>query len=220
MKPWQTLDRVDTAEGALELRRRGERDFLITIAGRVLMTSGAHRSEDALARLACAGLSKRERPRVLIGGLGMAYTLRAALDVLPPSAEVQVAELNPQVVSWCRGALAELTAQAVEDPRVTVRIVDVSVAIAQARGLDAILLDLYEGPHAATQRAGADPLYGDAALERTAAALRPDGIFAVWSEEADQPFEMRLRRQRWPLVIERLGGGRTHVVYVARAPGA
>ncbi len=216
MKPWETLERVATDEGPLELRRRGERDFLITIAGRVVMTSGAHRSEDALAQLACAELAQRQAPLVLIGGLGMGYTLRAALDVLPAAASVEVAELNPQVAAWCRGPLAPLTTRAVEDPRVTVTIADVAVAIAGARDLDAIVLDLYEGPHAATQRGARDPLYGDDALRSVAAALRGDGIFAVWSEEADDAFENRLRAHRLPFVRHRIGGGRTHVVYVAQ----
>ena len=100
---------ADTPEGPLELRQRGERGFLITIAGRVLMTSEATRSEHALARLACEALGGRPRPRLLLGGLGMGFTLREALDQLPPDARVVVVDLNPVVVDWCRGPLAALT---------------------------------------------------------------------------------------------------------------
>src|SRR5689334_5748220 len=106
---WETIG----VAGPLELRRRGTHDFLITIGGRVVMTSASHRSEDALATLTCAALRARPRPRVLIGGLGMGYTLRAALNALPATAKLVVAELNPQVVAWCRGPLAVLTQSAV-----------------------------------------------------------------------------------------------------------
>ena len=109
-QPWETIDRVDTADGVLELRRRGERDFLIVINGRVLMNSSANRSEIALGESACRAVVARERPSVLIGGLGMGLTLRAALGSLPSTAEVVVAELNPVVVQWCRGPLRGLPA--------------------------------------------------------------------------------------------------------------
>ncbi|HEY3358351.1 MAG TPA: spermidine synthase [Polyangia bacterium] len=214
-RPWQTLERVETPAGPLELRRRGARDFLITIAGRILMTSAAHRSEDALAVRACAAVAARPAPRVLVGGLGMGYTLRAALDALPAAAAVTVAELNPQVVAWCRGPLAALSAAALDDARVTVAVADVTAVIAAARGLDAIILDLYEGPHAATQGA-ADPLYGAAALARVARALTPGGVFAVWSEEPDRPFEARLRAGGFSVEVHRARGGRAHVVYLSQ----
>jgi hypothetical protein len=123
--PWNTLDTVPTADGPLVLRQRGERDFLITIAGRVLMTSTARRSEEALATLALGALPAAATPRVLIGGLGMGYTLRAALEVLPAGAKVDVAELTPAVVRWCRGPLAPLTDAAVADRRVRVHVGDV-----------------------------------------------------------------------------------------------
>jgi len=215
MTPWKTLATVATAEGALELRQRGEREFLIVIDGRVLMTTRDRRSEQALATLACAALTGR--PRVLIGGLGMAYTLRAALDVLPAGAEVAVAELTPAVDAWCRGPLAPLTGAAVLDPRVAVVIDDVAAVIAGApRGrYDAILLDLYEGPHAATQRAD-DPFYGSAALGRSHAALAPGGSLAVWSEEPDDAFARRFEAAGFDVATHRLGKTRSHIVYVGR----
>jgi len=215
MRPWKTIERVETSEGPLELRQRGERDFLITIDGRILMTSVAHRSEDALARLGCGAARGLERPRVLLGGLGMGYTLRAALDLLPASAEVTVVDLNAAVVAWCRGPLSALTARAIEDPRVRVEVADVARVIAGARAgwYDAILLDLYEGPHQATN-AATDPLYGALALNRAWTALRAGGRFAVWSEEADRAFEHRFAAAGFKVETHRAGGGRTHVVYV------
>jgi spermidine synthase len=211
-RPWHTLDRIATPEGSLELRQRGDRDFLITIAGRVLMTSQARRSEEALATLPLQGRHVRD---VLIGGLGMGYTLRAALDVLPKDARVVVAELNPTVAAWCRGPLAVLTDGAVADPRVTIDIGDVAAHVARSRGAyDAILYDLYEGPHAATQRPD-DPLYGPSALARIKAALRKGGVFAVWSEEADARFERRLGDAGLRVEKHRAGrGGRAHVIYL------
>lgn len=214
-KPWSTLAKVATPEGALELRRRGETEFLIVIGGRVLMTSAARRSEEALATLGCAHLAAARAPRLLVGGLGMGYTLRAALDLLPAAAEVTVAELNPQVVEWCRGPLAALTSGAVDDARVRVEVADVAALIAAsaAGAWDAILLDLYEGPHAATQRRD-DPLYGAAALARAHRALAPGGVLAVWSEEPDAAFASRLANG-FTATLHRAGrGGRTHVVYL------
>ncbi len=216
MTPWKTLATVATAEGALQLRQRGEREFLIVIDGRVLMTSSDRRSEQGLATLACEGLPAAA-PRVLIGGLGMAYTVRAALDVLPVAAEVVVAELTPAVDEWCRGPLAPLTEAAVLDPRVRVVIGDVARVIGEAPSgrYDAIILDLYEGPHAATQRAD-DPFYSRAALHRSHAALAPGGTLAVWSEEADDAFARRFTTAGFDVAIHRLGKTRTHVVYVGR----
>lgn len=215
MQPWQTLERVATPEGPLELRRRGARDFLIMIGGRVLMTSASHRSEDVLAQRACQNIPPGKEARVLVGGLGMGYTLRAALQALPAKAEVTVAELNPQVVEWCRGPLAVLTDQVLADPRVRVQVADVSQVIRAAppRHYDAIILDLYEGPHHARSREAHD-LYGAAALGRSHRALRPGGVLAVWSEEPDRPFEARLATAGFLVERVRSGSGRVHVVYV------
>jgi spermidine synthase len=210
--PWTTVERVATREGPLELRRRGG-DFLITIAGRVLMTSAARRSEEELARLALAG---RRDARVLLGGLGMGFTLRAALDALSPAGRVVVCELTPEVAAWCRGPLAGLTGDALADPRVELRIEDVARAIrARSAAWDAIVLDLYEGPNAATQRDD-DPLYGDAALAAARRALRPRGVLAIWSEDPDAAFEQRLEAAGFATARHRIGkGGRRHVVYLA-----
>lgn len=220
--PWVTLDSRPTADGVLALLRRGEKDFLITIGGRVLMSSAAHRSETALAERACAGLRDRRRAHVLISGLGMGFTLRAALDELADDAVVTVAELNAVVVSWCRGPLAPLIADAANDPRVTLEIVDVAALLARvarddgARRFDAIVLDMYEGPQ--NQLRPSDPLYGGAAVERAKKALAPRGVFAVWCEGASAGFEKSLRAAGFEYRLEKAGrGARIHYMYLARA---
>jgi spermidine synthase len=217
-RAWERIDRVDTDEGVLELRRRGQSDFLILVDGRVLMQSVAHRSEVELAVVACRPLRTAAQPRVLVGGLGMGYTLRAALDELPPTAEVTVAELTPRIVEWCRGPLAPLTERAVDDPRVRVHVGDVAEMIARPPGgarWDGIVLDLYEGPYVATGRPG-DPVFGKAALARAKAALAPGGVLAIWSEDREEAFERRLREQGFSVEVRLSGrGGRRHAIYVA-----
>lgn len=215
-RPWETLDRAETADGSLELRRRGD-EFLITIAGRVLMNSYSNRSEVALAELGLEGLRQKDSPRVLIGGLGMGCTLRAALDALPCDSHLHISEKNPIVARWCAGPLAVLNGAALEDPRVEIAIEDVSARIAESsRAFDAILLDLYEGPHAATD-AESDPFYGRYAIARTQAALAPGGVFCVWSEDRDEHFEERLRAHGFAVESHRPGrGGRRHAVTIAR----
>jgi spermidine synthase len=224
--PWKIIDSVATEAGTLELRQRGERDFLITVGGLVLMNSAAHRSEAALGLLACGRLRQHSRPRVLVGGLGMGYTLKAILDLLPATGRVVVAELNPVVVMWCRGPLAGLTACAVTDPRVTVEIADVADLIRGHAGesrmeeFDAIILDLYTGPDAHSHKRD-DPLYGSRAIARTCAALRPGGVFAVWGENYDAGFAKRLHAAGFAVTSERPGhGGLRHVVYVAQLPAS
>lgn len=219
MIPWKVLSSVDTAEGALQLRQRGAREFLITINGRVLMTSSEKTSELAVATLACEELAKHKAPRVLIGGLGMAYTVRAALDALPPRAEITVAELTPEVETWCRGPLAPLTNGAANDRRVRIVIHDVAEVIAKARPgyFDAIILDIYEGPHAAEKRPN-DPFYGIAALERSAAALAPGGILSIWSEEVNARFKRRMQDVGFDTRVFHPGGSRAYVVYLGRKP--
>lgn len=223
-RPWETIARGRCGEGPLELRRRGPDDFLITLSGRVLMNSRARRSEVALAELGCASLRGTRGARVLVGGLGMGLTLRAALDSLGPDARVVVAELNPVIAEWCMGPLAELNRAALADARVGLEIGDIAHAIEHAARLggaarfDVILLDLYGGP--APGRAGReDPCFGSRALARSHAALRPGGALAVWAERPDRDFEGRLRRAGFAVERSRPGrGGLRHAVYVAR-PG-
>lgn len=219
-RPWVTLDRQAVDDGVLELRRRGEGDFLICVDGRVLMNSRASRSEEALGRLACVGLGPRAR--VLVGGLGMGFTLRAVLDALPADAEVVVAELHAVVADWCRGPLGAASGGAVDDPRVRVSIGDVADRIRECAetggAYDAIVLDLFEGPHAGTREAD-DPLYGHAAIDRAWRALAPGGVLGVWAEAQDAGFEARLRRRGFEVASHRPGrGGLRHWVVLATRP--
>lgn len=230
-RAWQELERVETPAGVLALRRRGEADFLITLGGRVLMNSHANRSELALAEESCRGLADRTTPRILLGGLGMGCTLRAALDALPPRAHVLVAEIEPAIERWCRGPLAAVNGCALADPRVEIVIEDVAGLIARrARDraqprFDAVLLDLFEGPHARTDPTG-DPFYGSRALAHGFGALGPGGVLGVWCEAPDVGFERRLARAGFRVECRRPGrGGRRHAVYLAwrgaeAAPGA
>jgi len=223
-KPWQTIDKIDKEDNVLELRKRGDRDFLLLVNGRVLMNSSANRSEVALGEHACRLVADRPKPRVLIGGLGMGFTLRAALDALPGSSQVVVAELNPVIVTWCCGPLAGLTQNAVKDPRVTLETDDVAAVIigASLKGanrFDAIVIDLYAGPGADTEP-HYDPFYGSLALSTTADALSAGGVFAVWGENPDAAFEKRLVAAGFTFERLRPGrGGLRHVVYVATKQG-
>jgi spermidine synthase len=223
VQPWRTLDEAVTSDGALALRQRGTRDFLLTIEGRVLMSSMLHRSEDALARLALERLTDRPHPRVLTAGLGLGFTLRALLDAVGRGAEIEVAELHEPIVRWCLGPLAAINGGAASDPRVRVRLGDVMRFVEEAarvpsRRYDAIVLDLMEGPSRGRARANAR-LYGPRALASVRAALRPGGIYAVWGEEPDPSFVEHLQRAGFDarkVVVG--GGGPKHVVYVAQ-PG-
>jgi spermidine synthase len=225
MIPWVQLDVAQIPGGGeLRLMRRGAE--LSIMSGAIeLMNSRLSGSEEALAALGCEPFRDRTRPQVLIGGLGMGFTLRAALAILPASAEVVVAELVPAVVAWARGPMAELFSGCLEDPRVIIREADVAELIGEAReAYDAILLDVDNGP-GGLNRAANDGLYGAAGLAAAAAALKPGGVLAIWSATQDSGFVQRLRRGGY-LVEEhhvRATGrkrGARHVIWIARrGPG-
>nr|HEX4316453.1 hypothetical protein [Kofleriaceae bacterium] len=211
---WETLATIGTAEGVLELRRRRD-DWLMVIDGRVLMNSFSRSSEEQLATMAVDKLAGRPLKRALCSGLGMGFTLRALLDAAPADARVDVIELNPIVVDWCRGPLGPATGVAIGDPRVRVEVRDVSDAIANAPAgaYDLLILDLYEGPNAATQ-ASDDPFYSDAAIARAHRAIAPRGVFGVWSEDADAAFQRRMS-SKFAVTKHSIGsGGRRHIVYL------
>jgi spermidine synthase len=195
MIPWERLDRhvvPGSRDGELTLHRRGA-ELSIRIDGQELMNSRLHASEDALGALTAARVAERSVPRLLVGGLGMGFTLAAALAELEPGASVQVVELVPAVVSWNREHLGHLAGHPLRDPRVEVRVSDVGAVIRGASGAyDAILLDVDNGPEGLT-RAGNDALYGRAGLAAAYAALRPGGVLAVWSARPDEAFARRLR---------------------------
>lgn len=225
MIPWELLDSAPLPGSGemLHLYRRGA-EFSIRVETRELMNSRVHSSEDALAELACNRVADRQSPRVLIGGLGMGYTLAAALRRLGPESQVIVAELVPAVVMWNRGPLAELAGHPLRDRRVTVREVDVARILEEEQSrFDAILLDVDNGPTDLTRK-GNDWLYTAAALEAASAALRPKGVLAIWSVGPDRSFTQRLRRVGFAVDEVRVRargsrGGRPYTIWIAARAG-
>jgi spermidine synthase len=216
---WQTIDDEEVDDGTLLLMQRGERDFSIAWDHITLMTSDSNLSELELGRVPCKRVGNRVNPRVLLAGLGMGFTLRAALDELPAGARVDVSELNDVIAYWCRGPLAVLTDHAVDDPRVELSFGDVAdkirLAAEGSQGYDVIILDLYQGTFDANDDPN-HPHYGPAALERTRRAMAPGGIFAVWTEEADPGFERGLSKAGFEFETLRPElEGPQHVVYLA-----
>jgi spermidine synthase len=207
--------------GELVLARRGD-EYAIRLRGAELMNSRAHASEEHLATLACASLTVRKDVRVMIGGLGMGFTTRAALGVLGQDARIEVVELLPEIVAWNRGPLAHLADRPLDDPRVEVIVADVADRMREARGAyHAIMLDVDNGPDAFTTPSNA-ALYGVRGLERARRALVPGGVLGVWSVEDDRAFSGRLRGVGFAVEQHRLAprpnSGARHVVWIARAP--
>jgi len=224
MIPWVLLGetRVATDGKRLTLHQR-DSEFSIRIDGGELMNSRSHGSEEKLAELACARLAGRDDAQVLIGGLGMGFTLAAALRQLGAAARLTVAELVPEVVAWNRGPLAELAGRPLSDPRVTVCEGDVARMIkARPQAYDAILLDVDNGPEGLTHTNN-DWLYGSDGLSAAYAALRPGGVLAVWSAARDRAFTARLRKAGFEVeearVRARGSKGARHIIWLARRPG-
>jgi spermidine synthase len=223
MIPWQHLDSalIPDNGGELRLYQRGT-EFSIRADGNELMNSRVHGSEEALAELACTRIGRRRKVRVLVGGLGMGFTLAATLRSLRSDAEVVVAELVPAVVSWNRRYFAPLAAFPLDDGRVRVHERDVGDLLQQGRAAyDAILLDVDNGPEGFT-RAANDGLYNVRGLRRAASALRPEGVLAIWSAGKDRAFSERLLHTGF-LVEEvtekargRRGGSRHHIWLATR----
>lgn len=221
MIPWETLDTAAIPGGSepLRLKRRGT-EFSIMLGTNELMNSRLSGSEEALARLTVERLES-SAPRILIGGLGLGFTLRACLPLLPPQARVTVVELVPAVVAWARGPLAALHGDSLDDPRVTILEADVGAVIraAEARW-DAILLDVDNGPEGLS-RAGNDALYSASGLAAARTALAPGGVLSVWSAGPDRSFTRRLRASGLSVeeIAVRAGTtkrGARHVVWVGR----
>jgi spermidine synthase len=225
MKAWELLGETRTPDGTdMRLTRRDD-EYVILANGKPLMSSRMHGSEEALATLACGDLRKRDRPRVLVGGLGMGFTLRAVLDLLPSDAIVTVAELVPAVIDWNREPLAALAAHPLRDARVRVEIGDVGFTLrAGPDRFDAILLDVDNGPAAFTAAVNAG-LYDNSGVAAAYAALRPRGTLAVWSAWDDRKFEQRLRYHGFDVDVARVRarlkkGGPRHTIFlgVKRSP--
>jgi spermidine synthase len=220
MIPWEHLDSARIPDGGeLRLMRRGA-ELSIMSGSTELMNSRLSGSEKALATLAIERLAGRAKPQVLIGGLGMGFTLRAALAELPKDAGVVVAELVPAVVAWARGPMAALFEGCLEDPRVTIRETDVAAVIGAARGaFDAILLDVDNGPGGLNRDAN-DKLYSIGGLNAAKRALKPGGVLAVWSGGRDDSFTRRLGSAGYAaeeVGVRATGGkrGARHVIWLA-----
>ena len=221
---WSLIDTAAMPDGGGELRlmQRGQ-EFSIMSGGAELMNSRSNGSETALATLGCAGLQDRPAAHVLVGGFGMGFTLRAALDSLGPKARVTVAELVPAVIAWARGPMAHINGDCLADPRTTLRQGDVAALIGEARAeYDAILLDVDNGPEGLSRREN-DRLYSAQGLIAARRALKPGGVLAVWSSAANSAFNQRLGRAGYGVKEARVrsNGGRKgahHIVWLATAP--
>jgi spermidine synthase len=220
MKPRELIGTAPVPGGEpLRLFRRGD-DFMIVLDRNELMNSRMSGSEEALAIMTCARLRSDIEPRMLVGGYGMGFTLRAALEILSAGAKVTVAELVPEIIAWARGPMAKLAAGCLDDPRVKIVERDVAEVLAESPGgYDAILLDVDNGPDGLV-RAANDRLYSMAGLASAKAALRPGGILAVWSAGSDAAFARRLSDAGFMVeeVVVRArsnGKGPRHVIWFA-----
>jgi spermidine synthase len=227
MNPWIKIDSttVPASDTELTLSQCND-DFAIRITGVPgdLMNSRRHHSEDVLAELACTRLSTIENAQILVGGLGMGFTLAAVLKTVGVSAEVTVAELVPAVVEWNRGLLGGCAGRPIEDGRTHVYLGDVVDLLKQrADKFDAILLDVDNGPEPMTHSDN-EWLYSSAGLKRIYEKLRPEGIVAIWSARADQAFTNRLKKTGFNVQLRtvraRPGKGSRHTIFVAQKPGA
>lgn len=221
MIPWVKIDtaQIPGSDGELRLMRRGA-EFSIKLGANELMNSRLSGSEAALATLAARKIEAVDSPHVLIGGLGMGFTLRAALAALGAGARIVVAELVPAVVGWAKGPMLEIFAGSLDDPRVSILETDVfDVIRSNPRTFDAILLDVDNGPEGLTRKAN-DALYGSAGLKLAWAALRSRGVLAVWSSGPNPPFAKRLRDVGFDVNEINIratgkGGGARHVIWIA-----
>jgi spermidine synthase len=219
--PWTLLDTAEVPGdgGELRLLQRGA-EFSIRLGLHELMNSRVHGSEEALAEIAIAKIGDRRWPQILIGGLGMGFTLRAVLRVIDAEARIVVAELAPAVVAWNRGFLAGVSNGSLADARVNIREEDVGSLIRSERSAyDAILLDADNGPEALSRKAN-DRLYDLAGLRAAYAALRPRGVLAVWSADPDRGFVGRLRDAAFQVNEVRVRargarGGAHHIIWIA-----
>jgi len=221
--PWSLLATAEIPGGGeLRLVKRGA-EFSIMSGSIELMNSRRGGSEGALATVSCRRMRDRRMPHILIGGLGMGFTLRAALAELGPDARITVAELVPEVVAWARAPMAELFGRSLMDRRVRICEVDVCAQISSGRSTyDAVLLDVDNGPEGLTRKAN-DRLYDVEGLRAARTALRPGGILAIWSSGPNANFVKRLRNtgfdvEELPARASGAGGGARHVIWIASLP--
>ena len=204
----------------IALMRHGS-EYIIVANGKPLMSSRMHGSEEALAALGCRKARTLSAPSVLVGGLGMGFTLRATLDLLPADGIVVVAELLPAIVEWNRGVLGSLAGDPLRDRRARIEVDDVAAVLrSSAKRFDAILLDVDNGPDAFTA-SNNSALYNDHGLATIGAALKPAGVLAVWSAWEDRRFEQRLKHNGFRVEVERVRGrlkkgGPRHTIFLGQ----
>jgi len=224
MKAWELLGETRTPDGSLLTLTRHVSEVVIMANGKTLMSNRAHGSEEAMAAMICPHLKGLEEPHVLIGGLGMGFTLRATLDLLPPTAIVTVAELIPAVVEWNRGPLGPLANHPLKDPRVRVEVNDVAAVLratftGKERPFDAIMLDVDNGPAAFTAEHN-QSLYTTEGIATARLALSAGGVMAIWSAFDDRKFVQRLRYAGFEVKVEHVRarlkkGGPRHTIFLA-----
>jgi spermidine synthase len=224
LKPWELIAEARTPDGTLLSLTRRDTELVILAGGKILMSSRMHGSEEAMAEMALKRLGPSLAGAcVLVGGLGLGYTLRATLDLLPPDATVVVSELIPAIVEWHRGPLAVLADKPIADPRVHIEVRDVIATLRSSAGrFDAVLLDIDNGPEAFTESSNAG-LYNDRGIAAIRAALKPGGVLAVWSAWEDRRFEQRLKYAGFTVEVERVRarlkkGGPRHTIFLGSAP--
>jgi spermidine synthase len=214
--------KVPGDDGEITLHKRGT-EFSIRTAGKELMNSRQHASEDILAKLTCSRLGRKTGQKILIGGLGMGYTLAAALEHSEPDTRITVCELIPAVVEWNRTFMGHLAGRPLEDPRVEVEEEDVAETIHKSESAwGAILLDVDNGPEGLTRKAN-DRLYSPSGLKKSYRALRPGGFLSVWSCAADEAFTRRLTRcgfrtEALTVRSRQPGKGARHTIWLAAKP--
>lgn len=217
MKPWELIGEATTPDGNDLRLTKHSTEFVILANGQSLMSSRMHGSEEALATLGCRRARLLDEPSVLIGGLGMGFTLRAVLNLLPSRARVVVSELMPAVVEWNRGPLGPLADHPLKDARVRLAVEDVAVTLrTNPASFDAVLLDVDNGPTALTSTRNAR-LYDNQGVATARAALRPGGVLAVWSSREHRKFEQRLSYCGFTVEVARVrgrlkAGGPRHVI--------
>jgi spermidine synthase len=224
MIPWLLLDTAQIPGGTDELRlmQRGT-EFSIMLGHSELMNSRRSGSEESLATLTCRRIREREKPQILIGGLGMGFTLRAALAALGSGAHIVVSELVPAVVSWAHGPMAVVFGASLTDPRIDLRTGDVGQLIRSGPEVfDAIMLDVDNGPDGISRKAN-DALYSVEGLNAARGRLHPGGILAVWSSRPDEDFSRRLRKVGFNVETMQVGangarGGARHIIWIATTP--
>lgn len=223
MKPRELIGEAEVPGGPPLRLIRHDNAFIIMLDRNELMSSRMSGSEKALATLTCQRLGARPTPRLLIGGYGMGFTLRAALAALGRDARIVVAELVPGIIDWARGPMQAMTDGCLDDPRVELRIGDVGAEIAAGRrSYDAILLDVDNGPDGLTRPAN-DGLYSVQGLARAHAALKPGGVLAVWSASPDRAFTQRLKQMGFRVDEVKVrarenGKGPMHTIWFAATP--